>query len=76
MIFFKFHCEGTVPHISLAYNILVTENSPSDVYFAIGKNGFGQLSTQAYAERQYGKFTYNNLMKVIVNLHTIKAVQK
>jgi len=63
--FFKFHCEGTVPHISLAYAILTGEKSPGDTYFVIGKEGFVKLSSKAYTERTYGKFSFESMMKVI-----------
>jgi len=61
---FKFHCEGTVAHISLSYRSLAAANSTGDNSFAIGKEGFIQLGSKAYAERKYGRFSFENMMKV------------
>jgi len=56
--FFKFHCEGTVIHIST---------------FAMGNKGFIKLASKAYAERKYGKFSYENLIEVLFSQMEIFA---
>jgi len=62
--FFKYHCEGTVGHISISYEILVATLSPGDKYFAVGKDGFITISKKAFKERRYEKFSYKNLIEV------------
>ena len=62
--FFKFHCEGTVVHISTTYTVLAADNSSGDIFFAMGSKGFIKLASKAYAERRYGKYSYDNMIKV------------
>ena len=63
--FFKFHCEGTVVHISTTYKVLSQSNSSGEIYFAMGNEGFLKLSEKAYEERRYGKFSYKGMIEVI-----------
>ena len=43
--FFKYHCEGTVPHISLSWPALSLPGSAGHQLFSIGHEGFIRLST-------------------------------
>jgi len=71
--FFKFHCEGTVIHISTSYTVLAAANSSGDIFFAMGNKGFIKLASKAYAERKYGKFSYENLIEVLFSQMEIFA---
>ena len=62
--FFKYHCEGTIPHITTAWETLVLPGYHGDKFFAIGRNGFIKLSTDEYNERNYEKLTFSNLIAV------------
>ena len=62
--FMMHHCEGTTSHISLAYANLVFPNSIVDQVFSIGFSGYGGLAQKAYAERHYGLFDFEVMMKV------------
>eukprot|EP00111_Clytia_hemisphaerica_P017919 TCONS_00053029-protein len=53
--FFLYHCEGTVPHISLVYHTLLTSNERSDASLGMGHQGFLQLGTKAFNSRMYGE---------------------
>ena len=62
--FFKYHCEGTVPHISLAYTTLTEPGSAGHLFYAMGHEGFIKLSTEEYNERSYDKLLFSKLIKV------------
>ena len=62
--FFKYHCEGTVPHITLAWSSLALPGSSGHLLFTLGHEGFIKLSTDEYNERNYEKLTYSKLIEV------------
>ena len=62
--FFKYHCEGTIPHISLAYTTLTEPGSDGHLFYAMGYEGFIKLSTEEYNERSYDKLVFSKLIEV------------
>ena len=67
--FFKYHCEGTVPHISLSWPALSLPGSAGHQLFSIGHEGFIRLSTEEYNERNYDKLLFSKLIKVGVKYY-------
>ena len=62
--FFKYHCEATIPHITLAWATLAVPNSEGNKFYGMGSKGFIKLSTSAYDERNYEHSTYEFFIKV------------
>ena len=68
--FFKYHCEGTVPHISIVFETLTTPNSAGSVIYGAGNQAFIDLSQKAFAERNYEHNTFEYFIEVrTLNFH-------
>ena len=65
--FFKYHCEGTVPHITLAWDTLTVPYADGNKHYGMGSDGFIKLSSQAYDERNYEHSSFENFIDVSVN---------
>jgi len=61
--FFKYHCEGTVPHITLTFNSVTDKGEAIDQIFAVGANGPRILAKKAIDERNYETFTFDGFIK-------------
>eukprot|EP00111_Clytia_hemisphaerica_P024561 TCONS_00072416-protein len=57
--FFKYHCEGTVPHITTVFGTLTTPNSLGSKLYGIGSEGLVKLAKQSYDERNYEHSTFD-----------------
>lgn len=64
--FFKFHCEGTTPHISLSHQVLMLPGQFSDGFTSWGSNGYLKLAEKTFNERIYGDYDYHVIIKVCV----------
>ena len=66
--FFKYHCEGTVPHVTLTSGIVTDKGDSIDKIFSVGANGNRNLARKAFEERDYETFTYDWFIKVRFHL--------
>ena len=62
--FFKYHCEGTIPHVAVNYGLLTKTNGSVDSTYSIRGAGFVQLAVEDYEKRNYRRYTYENLINV------------
>ena len=62
--FFKYHCEGTVPHITLSFSRVTGKGESIDKIFSVGADGSRNLARKAIDERDYETFTYDWFIKV------------
>lgn len=62
--FFKYHCEGTVPHITLTFGSVTDKKESIDKIFAVGADGPLYLAEKAIEQRNYETFTYDWFIKV------------
>ena len=62
--FFKYHCEGTVPHITTVFKTLTTPNAAGSVIYGTGNDLFIKQSKVAFDERNYEHFTYEHFIDV------------
>ena len=62
--FFKYHCEGTVPHITTVFETLTTPNAAGSVIYGTGNELFIKLSKVAFDERNYEHSTFEHFIHV------------
>ncbi|XP_066931954.1 hydroperoxide isomerase ALOXE3-like [Clytia hemisphaerica] len=61
--FLKYHCEGTVPHISTSFTILTTEGTGAHNYYGMGHKGFLKIGTHEWNNRNYDKYDIDYYIK-------------
>lgn len=61
---FKFHCEGTIPHISLVYDLPGLEKSLNITLTAGSGSESHKMGEKAFQERHYEKYDYDTLFRV------------
>lgn len=62
--FFQYHCEGTVPHITLSYVAVTDKGDNIDRIFSVGADGPRYLAQKAIEQRNYETFTYDWFIEV------------
>ena len=62
--FFKYHCEGTIPHISTAYGPLIGKGGSADRTYSVRRDGFVRLAAEEFDRRYYKQYNLENLIEV------------
>ena len=61
----KFHCQGTIPQITITYNVLTEVGGVGDLLFAVGNKGMMDLAAKGAIDLEYQKYSYKGMFKVI-----------
>ena len=61
----KFHCEGTIPQITITYPILTEVGGVGDLLFGVGNKGMMDLAAKGAIDLEYQKYSYKGMFKVI-----------
>ena len=59
----RYHCEGTVPHIAVAWPSLIAPGRNGDQFYAMGSHGYAELAAKGKSQYHYGILDYNELLK-------------
>lgn len=59
----QYHCEGTTPHISLTYELLVAPHKYGTKLFSISNSGYANLAILGHKKFRYETLAYDEIMK-------------